>query len=188
MGAFTFRKGVYAEAEADNSFTSNAWLIVAVTAFLAQLGAQAGIASQSLVSWLIAATVAAVFAVLGFALAAWVISWLGKSFFKADVTFEEVVRTLGLAYVWNLVSFIGIVAIISSTLSCVLAPITLVGALAGLVAWAIAVKEALDLEWVQTIIVVLIGFVITWILSAIAGFVLGIIGISAAGIMGAFGS
>ena len=41
IGAFTFRKGVYAEVEEDTSFTTTAWILVAVVAFLNQLGSAA---------------------------------------------------------------------------------------------------------------------------------------------------
>ena len=49
IGAFTFRKGVYAEVEKDTAFTMTAWILVAVVAFLNQLGSAA---SANLVNWL----------------------------------------------------------------------------------------------------------------------------------------
>ena len=54
MGAFTFRKGIYAEVERDASFTSTAWILVAVVAFLNQLGANA---SGEIFNWLVSAVV-----------------------------------------------------------------------------------------------------------------------------------
>ena len=50
IGAFTFRRGVYAEVEKDTSFTTTAWLIVAVVAFLNQIGSQA---TSNVLSWLL---------------------------------------------------------------------------------------------------------------------------------------
>ena len=41
IGAFTFRKEVYQEVEKDTTFHPTAWMIVAVVAFLSQLGANA---------------------------------------------------------------------------------------------------------------------------------------------------
>ena len=41
LGAFSFRRSVYADVERDASFTSTAWLLVIVVAFLNQLGARA---------------------------------------------------------------------------------------------------------------------------------------------------
>lgn len=49
-----------------------------------------------------------------------------------------------------------------------------------------AIKEALDLDWTSTIITVLIGWAIQFVISIIAGLVLGALGIGVAGIMGLF--
>ena len=37
IGAFTFRRGVYAEVEKDQAFTTTAWILVIVVAFSAHL-------------------------------------------------------------------------------------------------------------------------------------------------------
>jgi len=183
MGAFTFRKGIYAEVEQDSSFTSTAWLLVAVVAFLNQLGANA---SGDFVNWLVGAIVGTIFAVLGFAVGAFVINWVGRTLFNADVTFEEMVRTLGLAYVWNVVGVIGVLAAFSSALSCLFAPVMVIAAILMVVAWFVAAKEALDLEWGQTIITVILGWVALIVISLISGLVLGIMGFGAAAIGGLF--
>ena len=56
----------------------------------------------------------------------------------------------------------------------------------GLVAWFIAAKEALDLEWLQTIVTVFLGWIALVIITALAGLVLGILGFGAAAIGGLF--
>lgn len=184
MGAFTFKKGTYAEVEKDTSFTQTAWILVAVVSFLQQLGSNA---SRNIGHWFIGTIVGTIFAVIGFALAAFVIAWVGRSLFKADVTFEEMVRTLGLAYIWNIIGVIGALAAFSGALSCLLAPALFVGAILGLIAWFVAAKEALDLEWVQTIITVIIGWIVLFVMLAIAGAVLGLLGVTARGVLGLFG-
>jgi hypothetical protein len=184
IGAFTFRKGVYAEVEKDTSFTQTAWIIVAVVAFLNQLGSNA---SGNLANWLVSAVVGTIFAVLGFAVAALVINWVGRTVFNADVTFEEMVRTLGLAYVWQVVGVFGILSAFSSALSCVLAPVMIVAAILLVVAWFIAAKEALDLEWVQTIITVILGWIALIVIGLIGGAILGLLGFGAAALGGALG-
>ena len=186
IGALTFRKGIYAEVESDTSFTSTAWLLVAVVAFLSQLGANSA-GNPGLGKWLLGSILGTIFAVIGFAFAAFVISWVGSSVFNAQTNFEEMVRTLGLAYVWNAIGFIGVLALLSQTLVCLLSPVTLLGALLGFVAWLIAIKEALDLDWLQTIITLVIGLVVNIIISILAGLVLGIFGLSAAGLFSLFG-
>jgi uncharacterized membrane protein len=93
-----------------------------------------------------------------------------RAVFHADVTFHELVRTLGLAYVWNVIGVFGFLAAISEALSCVLAPVMIIAVIAMIVAWFIAAKEAQDLEWLQTIVTVFLGWlalvVITLVLSA----------------------
>jgi hypothetical protein len=184
IGAFTFRKGVYAEVEQDASFTTTAWLLVAVVAFLNQLGSNA---SGDLVNWLLGAVVGTVFAVIGFAVGALVINWVGRAAFNADVTFEEIVRTLGLAYVWNVVGFLGILSAISGTLSCLLAPVMVISAIVMVVAWFVAAKEALDLEWLQTIVTVILGWIALIAITLLSGLVLTILGLGAASLAGLFG-
>ncbi|MFC2023744.1 YIP1 family protein [Chloroflexota bacterium] len=186
IGAFTFRKGVYAEVEADTSFTTTAWLIVAVVAFLNQLGSHA---TGTLVSWVLGAIAGAVFAIIGFAIAALIINWVGRAVFHADVSFNELVRTLGLAYVWNVIGVIGVLAVISETLSCVLAPVMFIAVILLIVAWFIAAKEALDLEWLQTIITVFLGWLAMVVITIfLSGLVLGALGLGAAAVGGLSGS
>jgi hypothetical protein len=185
IGAFTFRTDVYAEVEKDTTFTTTAWILVAVVAFLNQLGTQA---TDNLAKWLLGAIVGTVFAVISFAVGTLVINWVGRTVFQADVTFEELVRTLGLAYVWQVIGVVGVLTAFSEALSCLLAPVMIIAALLLVVAWFIAAKEALDLEWLQTIITVILGWVALLAVVIIAGVVLGLLGLGAAVVGGFLGT
>ncbi len=182
--ALTFRKEVYAEVEKDVEFTQTAWILVAVVAFLSQLGQYAYFGFGSIGRWLVSAVIGTVFAVGGFAIAAWAVSWVGKTLFKAEVDFGETVRTLGLAYIWNVVGVLGIVSAISVGLSCLLTPVTMIAALAGLVSWLFAIKEALDLDWGRTIATLLVGWVVSFAVTWVASFIVGLLGWSAAAAAG----
>jgi hypothetical protein len=181
--AFTFKTEVYREVESDTSFTTTAWLIVAVVSFLNALGS---LSFENFGSSLLGAVLAAVFAVVGFALAAYVINLVGRAVFKAEVTFEELVRTVGLAYVWQAVGVLGILGAISGALTCLVAPALFIGAILWLVSAFIAAKEALDLEWLQTIITVVLGWIAYIVVVAIAGVILAAIGIGGAALFGGF--
>lgn len=183
IGAFTFRKGVYAEVEKDPFFTQTAWILVAVVAFLNQMGAHVG---GGFVGWLVGTVVGTLFAVAGFALGAYVINWAGRTLYHADVTFEELVRTLGLAYVWQVIGVIGILGFIP-VLGCLLAPVAILTAILLIVAWFIAAKEALDLEWGQTILTVIAGWIAVWVVMAIGAALLGLLGFGAAAVGGLLG-
>lgn len=184
MGAFTFRSDVYKEVEDDTSFTSTAWVLIAVVAFLNQLGS---VNATGFFRIIIAALIGTVFAVVGFAIGAMIIAWVGREVFKAEVTFDELVRTLGLAYVWQAVAVLGILGAFSPALNCITAPVRIVAALLSLAAWFIAAKEALDLEWVQTIVTVVIGFFVYFILGLIATAVIGLLGFGVSTAAGLFG-
>jgi hypothetical protein len=184
MGAFTFRSDVYKEVEDDASFTSTAWMLVVAVAFLNQLGS---VNAAGFFRIIIAAIIGTVFTVAGFAIGAMIIAWVGREVFKAEVTFDELVRTLGLAYVWQVVGVLGIFAAFSPALSCITAPIRVAAALLALAAWFIAAKEALDLEWTQTIVTVVIGFIVYFILGLIATAVIGLLGFGVSTAAGIFG-
>ncbi len=187
IGAFTFRKGVYADVEHDASFTSTAYIIVAVVAVLNQIGANALGGFDNLLGWAGGAVVGTIFALVAFAVGVAVVSWVGRTIYKAEVTFDELVRTLGLAYVWQVIGVIGVLSAVSLSLTCIVAPIQLVAALAGLVAWFVAAKEALDLEWIQTIITVVAAWIVVLIITFVAGAVIGLLGFGAAAAGGLLG-
>ncbi len=184
ISAFTFRSGVYKEVEKDTTFTTTAWLLVIVVGFLNQLGSRV---SGRPFHWLIGAVLGTIGVVIAFAVGAFIINWVGRTVFNAEVTFEELVRTLGLAYVWNLVGVIGVLAGFSDALSCLLAPVTFVAWIAGLISWLVAAKEALDLEWVQTIVTVILGWIALFVIMAITGAVLGLMGLGVTAVGGLIG-
>jgi len=172
IGALTFRTQVYEDVEGDTTFTQTAWIIVAVTSFLNQLGSRANI---------IGAIIGTLFAVAGFYAFAWLVGWIGREVFKATVTTEELVRTLGLASIWTALGIFGLL------LGGLGAMIAFIAGLLGLVASFVAAKAALDLEWTQTIITVVIGWLALVVALAIAGTVIGLLGFAAgtaAGIIG----
>ena len=180
IGAFTFRKGVYAGVEQDAAFSTTAWILVVVVAFINQLGAAA---STNLIGWLIGAVVGTVFSVVAFALGAFVISLVGRAAYNADVNFGETVRTLGLAYVWQVVGAIGIVAAFSTALSGVATLAVVAAGILGLIAWLVATKEALDLAWLQTIVTVIIGWLVFASIVVASGIVATNLGLGAAGVV-----
>jgi hypothetical protein len=192
IGALTFKRQVYADVEKDASFTSTAWIIVAVVAFLNQLGTVAAGAvsgNGSLVTWLVTGLVGGVIGVAAFALGAFVIAWVGKALFKADVTFDELVRTLGLASVWNVVGVVGVLTAFVPLLACILFPLTCAAAIAGLVSWFIGAQEALDLDSGQTAITVILGWLCTFIAAGlVTAIVFGIFGLATGAASGLFDS
>ena len=183
IGVFTFRKGVYPEVEKETSFTTTAWILVAVVAFLNRLGS---FASSS--DWVFAAIVGTGSAILGFAVGLLIINWVGRTIFRAEVSFDELVRTLGLAYVWQVVGVLGVVAAFSEALSYLLAPVQIIAGILMIIAWLLAAREALDLEWVQTIVTVILGWLAQFvIMTVLAALVLGLLELGGAAMGGLLG-
>ena len=178
IGALTIRRGVYAEVEADKTFTATAWILVVIFALLNQLGSYA---SQSIYDWLVGAGIGTLTAIAAFAIAAAVISWVGRGIYNAEVTFNELVRTMGLASIWTAVGVLGIIAALSDALSCILGPVIVISWVALVAAWFVAVHEALDLTWGKTIITVIIGFIPWAIIMSLTGVVLSLLGLTANG-------
>ena len=184
IGALTFRRGVYAEVEADKTFTATAWILVVIFAILNQLGSSA---SQSIFDWLVSAGIGVLTAIAGFAIAAAVINWVGRRSFSAEVTFNELVRTMGLASIWTAVGVLGIIAAFSHALSVILGPVIVISWVALVAAWFVAVHEALGLTWGKTIITVIIGFIPWAIIMSLTGVVLSLLGLTANGFGSLFG-
>jgi hypothetical protein len=169
-GAFSLRKSVYAEVEKDESFTATAWILVVVVAFLSQLGSFAS--SSDPLGWLLGTIVGTILAIIGFVVGVLVINWAGRIIFKADVSFNELVRTLGLAYVWQVVGVLGIPIALFDVFTGELYLIKVLAVVMLIISWLVAAKEALDLGWLQTGATVLLGwiaqFVITTAITALA--------------------
>ncbi len=184
IGAITFRRGVYAEVEADKAFTATAWILVVIFAFLNQLGSRA---SQNILDWSVSTAIGFLTAIAGFAIAAAVISWVGRSRYGSEVTFDKLVRTMGLASIWTAVGVLGIIAAFSKALSIILGPVMVFSWVALVVAWFVAVHEALDLTWGKTITTVIIGFIPWAFIMVLTGVVLSLLRLSASGFGSLFG-
>ena len=152
-----------------------------MVSFLNQIGSRA---NTNFGNWVLGAIIGTVFAVIGFAVATYVINLVGKAVFNADVDFGELVRTLGLAYIWQIVGLLGIFGAFSLALACISAPLMIVGWILMIFAWFIAVKEALDLDWVPTIVTVVLGWIALVVINIVAGWILGAIGIGTAALFG----
>jgi hypothetical protein len=165
-------------------FTTTAWTLVVIFALLNQFGSYA---SQNIFDWLVGAGIGVLTAIAGFVISAAVISWVGRGIYSADVTFNELVRTMGLASIWTAVGFLGVIAAFSKALSYILGPVIVISWVALVVAWFVAVHEALDLTWGKTILTVIIGFIPWAIIMSLTGIVLSLLGLTATGFGSLFG-
>lgn len=175
-GAISFQSSTYEQVEHDEGFTITAWILVGVSSFLAMLGVNAGIAVESLSNWLLSALLMSVFMLIGFAIAAAVVTGVGRLAFKADVTYTEMVRTLGLASVWISVGFLGILVLFMPVLICLIGPALIVGTSAAIVSWLLAAHRALDTTLPQTIFTILLAWIVWILLWALASWAASVLG------------
>jgi hypothetical protein len=186
-GALTFRRQAYTEVEHDAGFTNVAWLLVVVANFLGQLGANAVNGVSDPIQWAWNTIIGTVFAVGAFVVVVAIVNGVGRQAFKAEVTYEELVRTLGLASVWSAVGVLGILAAISSSFSWVVGLARLAAFVLGLAASLVAAKEALDLEWLKVIITVIVAWVVGALVLALAGVFLALFGFGGRALEGILG-
>ncbi len=97
------------------------------------------------------------------------------------------VRTLGLASVWNVIGFVGAVVGFFPLLACVTWPALLLGVVLLIAAWFMAAKEALDLEWGETIITVIVGVIVWVVIWLVTRGILGLLGLGARVVGGTLG-
>lgn len=102
--------------------------------------------------------------------------FVGTTLFKGTTDIREMMRVLGFANAPNLLG-------IFSFIPCVGWLISLAGAILSLIAGVIAIREAMDFDTTKAIITVVIGWVVSLVLSLVVGaiFGLGTAGISALG-------
>jgi hypothetical protein len=156
-----------------------------MVAFLNQIGTYA---TSELGQWLIGAVVGTISAIIGFAVAALFINAVGRTVYQADVTFDELVRTLRLPSVRRLIGVLGVVAILGEGLSCIVELVTFVAWGLMLYAWSVAAKETLDLDLQKTAYTLLLGCLALIAVIFVADLVLGLLGFRPAGWGGLFRS
>jgi hypothetical protein len=170
--AIFFRKGVYAEVSRDPSFTVAAWVIVVIVSDMNGMGTHAGLLSEGPVRWILGAGISSLFGVLAFVLTAVLLPRLMQAMFNVSVSFEQMVRALGLASIWGSVSVLGMLAGLMPLLACVIAPVRLVAAGAVAITYLIAIQEVSEMNWARTVSVAVFALFIQVLASQIAAVLL----------------
>ena len=96
-----------------------------VISFLNQIGS---FASRETINWLVGAVLGTLFSIAAFAVGAMVVNWVGRAVYKAEVTFDKLVRALGLAYTWQYIGVLGVLPAFSTALAYQLVPVMVIAA------------------------------------------------------------
>jgi len=153
---------VFKEIEADPNATSEAAIIVVVVTLISALGS-----GMAMPHRFFAAFVSEILSgVVGWVVWAAVVYFLGKSMFAGKGTLEGLLRVLGYASAPRL---LGILAVIP----CVGWLGTLAGVILSLIMGFMAIREGLDLDTTQALIVTVVGWIALVIVSIFFAIVFG---------------
>lgn len=176
--ALTFRQDVFREVKNDAGFSGVAWFVIIASSLLSALGSNTSLLRAGHpVQWILGVAASSIVSVLGFALACHVIAWVSRYFFNSLVKYDEVLRTLGLARVWLGFTFIGILTAFTPSAACITGPVGLVAVGLTFFAWLMAIRQTLQLEWPQSLALIIIGAAVMIGVSIIINVILASIGL-----------
>ena len=170
--AMSLDRTFYQEVALNERYRQEALMVVIVAAALTGVGSfLTQLFRGHVFGSLIGLIVGVAMAVVGYYIWAYVVQWVGAQFFKGEATAPQLLRTLGYAY--------GPTGLgVFSFIPCIGGLILAVGAIWSLVCGFFAVREAHRMTDGQTIMTVIIGWlvvaVITFAVFAIAGTVFGL--------------
>ena len=153
-----FDESVWVEIEEDERADLEAAVVVLASSFLAALGS--GITSPGFIGAFVVRFLTGT--LLSWLLWSFLTMFIGTRLFEAETDFREMARMLGYA---NAPTALNILSVIPC-----------LGILIGLIAWILslvigflAIREALDLETGETIITIVVGWIIVFIVTLLFG-------------------
>jgi hypothetical protein len=144
---------LYEEVEKDPEATKEAFLVVLIGAVCNGIGSIGVLGAKGIIAGLISA-------VLGWILWSAVIFLIGVKAFKHTSDMGELLRCLGFAYSPNALSILGVIPVIGAVIRFVIF-------IWVLVAFIIAVRQALDCGTGRAVLVSVLGFIAFLIITAI---------------------
>lgn len=166
--AMSLDRTFYQEVAYNERYNQEALMVVIVAAVLTGIGSfLSGVFTGNFGGALIGLIVGVILAVAGYYIWAYVVQFVGKTMFQGQATAPQLLRTLGYAY--------GPTALgVLSFIPCVGGLIALIGGIWSLVCGYFAVRETHKLSDGQTIITVLAGWLVVFIITLAVGMVFGI--------------
>lgn len=159
MRVFRFDASVYREVAADASAQSQAYTVVALAVVATTIGAiVSGLLVGDMVVGLVTGLLAGVGAIVSYVLYSLVAALVAQNMFQGKTNFQEMLRTLGFVYGWNILG--------------ILNAIPLLGGLIGLVVWVLAIistvlalRESAEFDMTKAAITAIIAGVVGFFAS-----------------------
>jgi hypothetical protein len=156
------------EVERDPSLNTEALLVVIIVSVAAGIGSFIGsLFGGEIGAALLALFVGILLGIVNYYIWAYVTYFVGTNLFEGRADPGELLRVLGYASGPRVLS-------VFSFVPCLGPMLNLVGSIWALVAGFIGVREALDLDTGKTLVTVIIGWIIIFVISMVIGAILGI--------------
>lgn len=174
MRVIRFDASVYREIAADTNALSQALVVVVASIIISSLGSigsimQIGGDVLAMVAIVIASIIGGL---VGFALFSFLAAFIAQNFFQGRTNFQEMARTLGFTYIFQVVGVLGIIP-------CLGGLIALLGVVATIAAAIIALRESAEFDTTKAAITAVLAGLAVLAINACIGFLLG--GLLAAG-------
>jgi len=181
MGVITLKAPTYREIADDKTATMSAALIVVVATLvsgfftaLVQTDPTTGTITANPVIGVIGAIVGVVAGLIGWAVGAWILAFVAKSFFQGKTDTGEMLRVTGYVHIFNIVGVLSVLSLASVALACVVGLISFVVAILRLIGYVIGVREAAEFSTTNAVITAIIAAIVEFLIVAvITGVVLG---------------
>jgi hypothetical protein len=176
--AMSLDRTFYREVAFDERYSREALMVVIVAAVLKGVGDfLGGVFRFDFLDALLGLVVGVVLAVAGYYVWAYIVQFTGKTMYGGQATTPQLLRTLGYAYAPMALGVL-------SFIPCIGWLFALAGGLWSLVCGFFAVRETQGLSDGQTIVTVVVGWLVVSIVTAL---VLGVLGVGALGFGALFG-
>jgi hypothetical protein len=169
-------KAFFQEVEADQTLTQEALLVVIIVSLAGGIGAFIStLFSGKIGAALGALIITVVLGIANYYIWSYTTYFIGTNLFSGEAEPGELLRVLGYASGPRLLGLLGFIP-------CLGGLINLAGAIWALVAGFFGVREALDLDTTETLVTVVLGWLVIMIVTAVVSsiFGLGALGITAA--------
>jgi hypothetical protein len=175
MGVITLKAPTYRKIADDKTLTTMAAIIVVVVTLIAGFfrGLVGASGSVSIVGAILGAIFGVIFGLIGWAVGAWILAFVSKSFFQGKTDTSEMLRVTGYVHVFDLVAILTILGAITPALLCIVGLVGFVAAILRLIGYVIGVREAAEFSTTNAIITAVIAAVIEFIILLIGAAILG---------------
>ncbi len=174
IGVITLKAPVYREIADDKTATGQAAMIFIIVTLISGFftglvqTTSAGTVQASLGGALVGAIIGLIVGLIGWVLSAFILAFVaGRLDGKTDTS--EMLRVTGFVSVFNLVSILLVLNLVSSTFSCLTGIVVYVAAIALLVGYVIGVREAAEFTTAKAIITGIIATIVHLLIVFVIG-------------------